>query len=471
MKSFVWFLLALLLLSIPALWWLFKDHSSPETVAEKAYIYGYPLVLMDKTREVMTSALKPESIKAPLNQFVRLRDFPDPKWEMVVSPNADTLYMSGWLDLSNEPQVISVPNTGDRYYILQILDQWTNALPPIGTRLTGNRKGDYAIIGPDWHGVVPSGIKEIRSPTDLVWVIGRIKTGPTQDFEAVHQIQDQIKLYPLSAHGKEYNPPLKSAANEINVKEAPVDQVESLNAQEFFITLSQLLKKNPPPNDDNAIVSQFEKIGLVPGEEFIPENLSSDVLEDLNRGVDTAKRKIKEAWVSGDLSQKVNNWSLSHPLYGQFGNDYLLRAATAFGALGVNLRTDALYPKTYLDSRGKLLNGNNSYVIHFPKGKFPPAEAFWSITLYNDRHLFYPNAINRYKLGSSDNLKLNPDGSLDIYISNISPGEGKESNWLPAPAAPFNLIMRLYQPGKSALEGVWTPPPVKLQQQVIDQMK
>ncbi len=431
------------------------------TTAMDAYIYGYPLVLMEVTKEAMTNVPKATESKAPINQFANMQTFPDPSFHNVVSPNADTLYSSAWLNLLKEPIVLSVPDTGDRYYLLPLMDAWTNIFSSIGTRTTGNKKGSFLIIGPYWKGPLPRDLKQIRSPTNLVWIIGRTKTNGPSDYNAVHAIQKQYKLTPLSSWGTSYTPPTDVPVNpEINTEQPPVDQVNEMDAMTFFQMLAQLLKTNPPSPEDEDTIDRFADIGLVPGNDYRP-NLTPAQLGAVDRGVQKARERIAAAWKNQNFARKVNGWTLAVDDIGDYGTNYFLRAIIAYGGLGANLPEDAVYPATHVDSDGRPLNGRNQYVIHFDKGQFPPANAFWSITLYNDRQFFVANPLDRYAIGDRDRLKFNPDGSLDIYIQADAPGKEKESNWLPAPAGNFNLIMRLYAPKESVIDGEWVPPPVE----------
>ncbi|CDR33323.1 DUF1254 domain-containing protein [Criblamydia sequanensis] len=465
MKNFIYILLALLLTSLLFSFWKKEDldkNKNSEELAEKAYIYGYPLVLMDTTEKILTATAAPDGAKAPVNQIVNIRAFPNPEMQDVVSPNADTLYTSGWLDLTKEPMVFSVPDTFDRYYLIQLLDAWTDVLSPIGTTHTGNKKGSFAITGPEWKGNLPEGVKQIKSPTNTVWLIGRVLTKGPADYAAVHKIQDQFSLKPLSFYGKDYTPPARVPIDPyVDVKTPPVAQVDNLEGITFFRRLNELMEGSPPSLKDEAFLKQLEEIGIGRGKKFDPKNFSKERLTELQKGVDEAKLKIKEAWKNQSFSKKVNGWVMPSTKVGQYGTDYFFRAVIAYGALGANLAEDAFYPLTNVDDKGEPLIGKNAYKIHFEKDKLPPVEAFWSITLYNDRQFFVKNPINRYSLGDRSGLKFNEDGSLDIYIQNTSPGKEKESNWLPSPTGLFNLILRLYQPKKEVLEGSWKPPSVQ----------
>jgi hypothetical protein len=425
-----------------------------------AYIYGYPLVLMDVTRRVATAAPKVTDRKAPINQFRHNRAFPDHTFTTVVSPNADTLYSIAWLDLAKEPMVLSVPDTSKRYYLMQLLDAWTNVFAVPGTRTTGNGKGDFTIVGPGWKGKLPVGVQEIKAPTNMVWLIGRTQTNGREDYEAIHALQRQYKLTPLSAFGTNYLPPENVPVDpNVDLKMPPVEQVAKMDGATFFGRLARLIKDNPPVAADAELVKKLATIGIVPGKDFDIKAQEPAIVQALERAVREGRAKLAAA-AKQPKGKVVNGWTfMLDP--GRYGTDYLNRATVAALALGANLPEDAIYPRTTTDAAGQPLTGANRYVLHFPKGQTPPVSAFWSVTMYNAKQFFVENPRGRYALGDRDKLKSNADGSLDIYIQHDSPGPEREANWLPAPKDEFNLILRLYWPKKETLDGVWKPPAVK----------
>jgi hypothetical protein len=416
-------------------------------LAREVYVYAFPLVLMDVTREVMTA-------KAPVNTFQNRRAFPDPSSTDVVSPNADTLYSIAWLDLSNGPVVLSVPDTKGRYYLMPMLDAWTNVFQSPGKRTSGTEKRDFAIVGPKWKGEMPKNAEEIRAPTDMVWIIGRTQTNGKADFAAVNKIQDQYKLAPVSRGRK----PAAPAAN-VDLKTPPLDQVAKMDAKTFFSRVAMLLPTNPPAKEDAAMVDRMKKLGIVPGQQFDTSKLNAASVQGIEEGAKAGRAAIASA-AAGATGDIRNGWIINWDL-GRYGSNYGLRAVTAWIGLGANAPEDALYPRARLDGNGRPLNGANKYVLHFDKGKLPPAHAFWSLTMYNDKQFFVANPIDRYAIGDRDRLQLNPDGSLDLYVQYDSPGKDKESNWLPAPKDNFNVILRVYWPKQEMLERRWTPPPIQ----------
>jgi hypothetical protein len=428
--------------------------------AAEAYIYGFPLVLMDLTRQAMTNVAKPGATTAPVNQLCNLREFPDPAATAVVSPNADTLYTFSFLDLTREPMVLSLPEMDNRYYLMQMLDAWTNVFASPGTRTTGSSKCDFAIVGPSSKGTLPENVKVIKAPTSMVWVVGRTQTNGKEDYAAVNAIQDQYKLTPLSAWGKTYTPPGNSPVDPaVDMKTPPVEQVIHMDANTFFSRLNALMKGNPPAAADADALKRFAPLGIAPGKPFDLKDLDPAVAKSLEEGVRTGLARII-AEAKKTHGKMLNGWEFMSDV-GRYGTNYSWRAVVALIGLGANLPEDAVYPRATKDAGGQPLTGANNYVIRFAKGQLPPVGAFWSITLYNSRQFFVTNPINRYAIGDRDKLKFDDDGSLTIYVQNESPGKDKESNWLPAPQDSFNLFMRLYWPKKEIIEGAWKPPEVK----------
>ena len=426
----------------------------------EAYIYGYPLIMMDVTRAVLTNVANPEESGAPLNQFCHMRAFPDDTMTKVVSPNADTLYSTAWLDVAQEPMVLSLPDTGERYYLMQMLDAWTNVFAAPGTRTTGNGKGDFAIVGPGWAGALPIGVHEIKSPTNTVWIIGRTQTNGKSDYPAVQAIQQQYRLAPLSRFGDAYTPPKDlTVRGDLDMEKPPVEQVADIKAVTFFSRLNALMKDNPPASYDDEIIKRLAAVGVAPGRSFSLERLNPDAARGLEASVDAAQTQIISA-ARRSLGKVRNGWEFTDHL-GSYGDDYLRRAVVALTGLGANLPQDALYLRVGQDTESQPLTGTNQYEITFLNGQLPPVGAFWSITMYNARHFFVKNSINRYAIGDRDKLKFHDDGSLTIYVQKDSPGPDRESNWLPAPEGDFKLLMRLYWPRKRVLDGSWKPPRIE----------
>lgn len=431
-------------------------------IAIDAYIYGYPLVTMDMTRRVMTNVAEPKGTHAPMGQFARLREYPTAAFHDVTAPNADTLYTVAWIDVGKEPWVLKLPDFHDRYYLFPMLDGWTDVFQVPGKRTTGTKAQTYAITGPGWEGSLPAGVTQYKSPTDMVWLLGRIYyTGTPEDYAKVHKLQDEISVVPLSAYGKSYTPPPGKVDPAIDMKTPVRDQVNALSAADYFNRLAKLMQDNPPAAADAPMVAEMAKLGIAPGKPFAFEQLDPAVQKALQDVPKLSFEKIQAHFKSA--GKNINGWLFSTKT-GTYGTDYLQRAFITAIGLGANRPQDAVYPSSTEDATGKPYSGANKYVMHFPKGQLPPVEGFWSLTMYNDKYFFVENPLNRYTLSERDQLKKNPDGSVDLYIQHENPGPEKESNWLPAPQGGFNLMLRLYWPKEtppSILDGSWSPPPVK----------
>ncbi|MGB8964800.1 MAG: DUF1254 domain-containing protein [Candidatus Cybelea sp.] len=424
-----------------------------------AYVYFYPLVLMDLTRKQLTNVDQREAGKGPINLFVSVPAYPPADFKGVVRSNFDTLYSLAWLDLTEEPLVVSVPDTEGRYYLLPMLDMWSDVFASPGWRTTGTKLGNFLVTPPGWSGSLPAGFTRIAATTPYVWIIGRTKTDGPADYDAVHKIQDGYRVTSLSRWGSA--PERLSVKNDptVDMKTPPMVQVDCMPAGAFFSYAAELLKLHPPHATDQPIIAQMERIGIEPGKSFDISKLDPAVQTVLAEVPAAAQQLMK--WKVPTVARVANNWSMNTDTMGVYGNYYLKRAIVAQLGLGANVPEDAIYPLNLGDEDGKPLDGSNRYTIHFEKGATPPVDAFWSITLYDADGFQVANALNRFAVSSWMPLKYNADGSLDIYFQSDSPGTENEANWLPAPKAPFNLTMRLYSPKDDALTGKWNPPPVK----------
>ena len=442
-----------------------KEIAARETAID-AYIYAYPLVTMEITRRVMTNVEQPSGSKAPMGQFARLRSYPAVDDHSVTAPNADTLYTLTWLDVGKEPWIVSIPDMKDRFFLFPILDAWTNVFQDPGKRTTGTAAQKFAITAPGWTGTLPEGITEYKAPTNLVWILGRIYcTGTPEDYKAVHALQDQVSAVPLSAYGKPYTLSAGKIDATVDMQTTPREQVNAMDGATYFKLFAELLKSNPPLPEDAPMVAKLATIGIVPGQDFDASKLDPAVLKGLDAAPKAAQDKIssmKEAIAAGHA--KLENGWMFFKEAGLYGTGYRNRALITWYGLGANRLQDAVYPTSEGPDLLEKYNGANKYVMRFEKGQFPPAQGFWSITMYDDQYFFVPNAINRQNISSRTQFKTNPDGSVDVYIQNESPGPDKEANWLPAPKGPFVLMMRLYWPSEtppSILDGSWKPPHVQ----------
>ncbi|WP_445221934.1 DUF1254 domain-containing protein [Bradyrhizobium sp. Pa8] len=430
-------------------------------LATDAYIFGYPLVTMEMTRRVLTNVAAPAGTRAPMGQIIKLRQYPNASYRDVTAPNADTLYTSAFFDVGKEPWVLSIPDMKGRYALFPMLDGWTTVFQVPGKRTTGTAAQTYAITGPGWKGTLPPGVKEYKSPTSIVWLLGRIYcTGTPEDYAEVHKLQDEFKLVPLSSYGKPYTPPAGTVDPSQDMKTAVREQVNRMDAVAYFTLLSKLMKDNPPAAADAPQLAKFARIGIVAGQDFDASKLKADFVK---RVPEIANDRIMLQFKVNKDMKDESGWGFTTKT-GIYGTDYLMRALITAIGLGANRPQDAVYPTSQKDAEGRKYSGANKYVIRFPKGQLPPAEGFWSLTMYDSGYFFVSNPINRYSISAREHLKSNPDGSTDLYIQKDSPGKDKESNWLPAPSGDFVLMMRLYWPSEknpSIINGSWKIPAVR----------
>jgi len=423
-----------------------------DQVAAEAWLFGYPLVLMDVTRRV-TSGHGP-----PVNTFDHMRSFPDYTFTDVASPNADTLYSLAWLDLRAEPIVLSIPDLGGRFHTFPMASGWTDVFFSPGSRTTGEGGADYAIVGPGWTGTLPADVTRVDAPTNMVYVAGRTGTAGTRDFLAVHELQDMYLLTPVSRFEPDapFPEPVEAWPSTKDFS-APVDQVARMDGPTFFGRLARLLADNPARDSDGPAMAGLAQLGITPSTEDTPATSSDPaVAAAIAAGPSAGQALLRQA---GERAEKVNGWVIRRGL-GEYGTDYARRAQTALVSLGANLDADSVAPRATVDEQGRPLNGHHRYRMHFAPGELPPVRGFWSLTVYNDKQFFVDNPIDRYAIGDRDDIAPGPDGSVDILIQHDEPGPHLESNWLPAPTGSFNVILRAYWPEQSVLNGAWTPPPL-----------
>jgi hypothetical protein len=436
----------------------FVEGAEDFRAASDAYVYGYPLVTMEMTRRVMTNVSKMEATRGPTGQLIKARAYPDASYRDITAPNADTLYTTAFFDVGDEPWVVSAPDMKGRYFLLPFLDGWTNVFAVPGSRTTGTGTQTFLISGPGWSGAVPAGMKELKSPTALVWLLGRIYcTGTPEDYAEVHALQDAFKLQPLSTWGKDYAPPPGKVDPAIDMKTPVRDQVNRLSTAEFFTLLADLMKRNPPTPADAPAIKRFKAIGLVPGQSFDGKSLDSRWDKRL------PELSYDRIMLHLASLKRENGWLFTTKT-GLYGTDYLQRALVTVIGLGANRPQDAVYPLSQRASLLEAYEGSRSYTLRFAKGELPPVKGFWSLTMYDEEMFFVANPINRYSMSLRTNPKFEPDGSLVIFIQNESPGADKEANWLPAPKGKFHLMLRLYWPDEnepSILDGSWVIPAVE----------
>jgi len=435
------------------------SEEEAHAIGVEAYLYLYSLVTMDLTRLQFTNVEKVDGFSGPMNVFVNVPAYPTAEMRTVVRPNFDTLYSSAWLDLTEGPMVVSMPDTDGRYYLLPMLDMWTDVIASPGWRTTGTQAQTFLVTPTGWTGSVPDGVTQLKASTPYVWIIGRIKTDGPPDYDAVHKIQDALRLRPLSQiDNEDWKPAPTKIDPDVDMKTPPKEQVDTMPAGKFFAYAAELLKLHPPHFTDEPIIARMKRIGIEPGKSFDIDKLDPAIKKGLETVPEDAQKLM--AWKLPTLARVVNYWSMNTDTMGVYGNYYLKRAIITQQGLGANSPEDAVYPLNVGDKEGKPLDGTSNYTIHFDKDDIPPVNAFWSITLYDPHGFQVANPINRFAVSSWMPFKYNDDGSLDLYFQNESPGKDKEANWLPAPKGPFNLTMRLYAPKSAALTGKWNPPPV-----------
>jgi hypothetical protein len=427
-----------------------------QAIALDAYIYFYPLMSMDLSRKQFTNGTT--DFKGPMNTFVNVPAYPPADFKGVVRSNFDTLYSAAWLDMTKEPLVISAPDTDGRYYLLPMLDMWTDVFASPGWRTTGTKAGNFLVTPPGWKGTVPDGMTRIDAPTPYVWLIGRTKTDGPPDYDAVRKIQAGYKVTLLSEFDKPPKPVEFKLDPSVDMKTPPKVQVDTMAGGKYFAYAAELLKLHPPHVTDEPIIARMKKIGIEVGKSFDISKLDPAVQKAVEGAPQDGQKLM--AWKLPTLARVSNGWSMNTDTVGVYGNYYLKRAILSQQGLGANVVEDAIYPLNLADESGKPLDGANKYTITFEKGAAPPVNAFWSITLYDQDGFQVGNVLNRFAVSSWMPFKYNSDGSLDLYFQNESPGKDMEANWLPAPKGPFNLTMRLYAPKSEALTGKWNPPPV-----------
>ncbi len=430
------------------------------STAVDAYLYGYPLITFDVARMQQTNVAAPDAEHAPMGQMIRMRTYPAVDNHCCAAPNADTLYTEAWLDVSKEPSVLSIPDMGNRYYIIPMLDGYSEVMSVASPATTGYKAQTYAITGPGWAGTLPSGVTQVKSATGMVWVLGRVYcTGTPDDYKAVHALQDKFTVVPLSSYGKPYTPPAGQVDPNFDMKTAVRKQVDALDIDAYFTRLAQLMKTNPPTVADALAGRAHGEDRLVPGQDYDPSKLRGFDKEAIKAVPKLALLKMVKLLKD---QKTANGWLYFTSGVGNWGTDYPLRAMGNMLGPGWNRPQDAVYPLSQKDANGDDYNGaDHKYVMHFDKRQFPPVKAFWSITLYDPDFFFAPNSINRYELSQRNKFITNSDGSVDMYLQAESPGKAKAANWLPAPKDKFVLVMRLYWPTTtppSILDGSWTPP-------------
>jgi hypothetical protein len=421
----------------------------------QAYVWGFPVIINEHSRLNMAGSeeIIPHMLRGPLNTPVHAKKLLNSDFEDVQSPNNDTLYTTFWLDLRPEPLILHVPDMAGRFYTYQFVDAYSNNFDYVSQRTKGFQEMDVAICGPGWTGFLPQGTIRIDCPTPDVFVIGRLAVAGVADVPNVHALQDKMSLVPLSQAGDaDYQTADVKLSKSVRKYEGPLA---------FFEELGDRIALNPPPPQDDGLLGLFKEIGLTVDHGFDPSQLEESILRGLERAAAEGESIIAaKAMVMGS---EVNGWQLAPVAPEYFGTDYLYRAAVGWQSMYVNDPAEAYYPGVYADQDGQPLDASkHKYLLRFEADNMPPVGAFWSTTMYDlEKRLMVANPINRYSIGDrTAGLRYGDDGSLEITIQHGSPGADKESNWLPAPNAPFYMLMRLYLPSMEILNGQYEIPPV-----------
>ncbi|WP_018158198.1 DUF1254 domain-containing protein [Demetria terragena] len=427
------------------------DSVEAETLGTWAYVYGYPVV---KNLIVRSEATDPTFERyAPPNAFHHHREGARPAFTDM-TPNVDTPYSLAWVDVSTEPVVLSLPALPERYHVFQFTDFYIETFANPGTRETAGVGGDYVICPPGWDGKLPAGTTRIDAPTVSCWLQGRTLFDGDDDLAELHRAQDQYRLTPLSIFVGE-----RPATDDSTPTPEPRVPAEVVDSLAFFAALNRGMTQNPPPARDDGLFALFARINVGPGRDFAPDSLASDVADGLRRGIETGKDLIARQAREVRL---VNNWEVPTSGVGTYGTDFLQRARVAKYGYAGNVPQETVYANTLVDTGGVPLDGTGSYRMQFEAGQLPPVQAFWSLTMYAwPQARLVDNPINRYAIGDrTRSLQYGQDGSLEIVLSHEQPATGA-SNWLPAPAGPFWLIMRLYLPDARVHDGDYQLPGVE----------
>lgn len=436
------------------------DIDESAELVKDAFIYTFPLVMMDATMTTFTNTEEAKADNAPVNWLAHSTKLADATFKDVVAPNRDTVYSKAFLDLSKEPMVFEKPKT-DRFCSVEIMDFFTNAIGILGSGGSGEDKETCVIVGEDYDGDLPKDMTVIKSPTQNVCIIVRTMIYNDDDMANVSKIQSEMKLMPLSSYisGEEYKAPKGTYREQATY--SPIEHVYSLTPDEYFETANELLKTNPPNADDKDMVDKISKIGVGPGEKFDVSLLGEKPVETWENMLMDMNDYLYEK--SSKFLHDIGGWSFPGEPVANFGTEYEYRALIATVALLANPVDVAIYPQAEFDAGGNELNSESNYVIHLDKDSIPPTEehGFWSITAYNQSQALIDNELDRYLINDRSDVKKNDDGSFDIYLQSDKPKDAeKVSNWLPTGNGVFSLVIRIYMPTDEVKSGEWKAPSI-----------
>jgi hypothetical protein len=422
-------------------------------LAAEGYVFGYPLVLMNRMRAWMTAVREPDRVRmrAPVNTFAHAREIPEATAGRAPGPHTSTLRSSAWLDLGTSPVILTVPETHGRFYALSLLDLWTNAFASVGARTTGTHSGTYVIRGPGAGAApIPLDAVPISAPTRMIRIAGLTQVDGDGGYPEAHAVQDAYELAPLIPGA-----PVDEALERPAGRTPPIAQVERMDAPAFFSELAALMRDNPPRLEDRAIVDRMRRLPLPVEGDLAWPRLGREMRRAVAQGAARGLARVVAAAESppGDA---IGDWRIRFR-HGQYGTDYLSRAGAACAGLEAGPADDELPALAQTDAHGRQLSGRHAYAVTFPAGKVPPVHGFWTLTTYDARQSLVDNPVERYSIGDWNGLVIEPDGALTIRIQHADP-LGAVSNWLPAPPGSFNLLLRLCWPEQDVLDRRWTPP-------------
>ena len=446
-----------LLMSTGALADFTATPAEARAIAKEAYLYGYPVVAMYKTLYTQAVDKGGAHFKAPFNRIGSTAQVFTPKDAAHLTPNADTPYSFVWMDLRKEPLVLTLPKIEDnRYYSVQLIDLYTQNIAYLGTRSTGNNGGHYMIAGPDWKGQQPVDVdRVVYSESNIAYALYRTQLFDEKDLSKVKQIQAGYKVQPLSSYVKQ---PAPAAVAKI---EWPKPMATMTEGPQLFRYLNFMLAFAAPQDSEKDLLARFAKIGIAPGAPFKVNQLTAEQRKALEDGISDGRAEFAAFKKDKLDTQQVAKGDL----FGsrdRLKNNYLYRYAGADLGMFGNSTDEATHLEYVVDSEGKPANGaRHSYTVHFAKGQLPPADAFWSLTMYDAKtKLLVPNHKKRYLINSGmmPNLKLDADGGLTLALQHHEPPKAEQANWLPAPPGPFYAVLRIYLPKPEVISGQWKLP-------------
>jgi hypothetical protein len=428
-----------------------------DDIAIEAYLYFYPLVMMDITKRQLFFRTRVDKENPTANQFQHARETATDKWRNIARPNFDTLFSSAWVELSHGPLVLTLPPSDGRYHMFQMMDMWTDTYAVVGSRTIGDKGVKALLVGPGWNSSDTADTEAIiECPTTTTWIVGRTYSFGGDDNVEATTFLDNTSLVAL---GGSPFPQTGSQFVELNPQSAPIAQVDALTAAQYFEYASELLLREGSHSSDGSIRLRLRQIGFEFHEQFIFSRQTPEVQSALTHAMEKTRELLQ---TSSTTSQKTFDcWTMSRNSIGYYGNDYLSRAATTHWGIGANPPEDAVYITSTGDSSGALTHGSKTYRMHFEYGELPPAHAFWSITAYGDEKFLIANELNRYGIRSKDPITFNADGSLDIYSGPSRPDGCPESNWIPTVNSSLDFLIRLYSPTTKFTDGQWSPPVIE----------